>query len=92
MAHRLHAIVRGEVQMVGFRYFVIEEARRLGLSGWVRNGDDGRTVEVVAEGDEAALLRVEALLREGPPSARVEAVDAEWSEALEGHDGFHMRR
>jgi len=77
--------------MVGFRYFVAQEALRLGLTGWVRNGDDGRTVEVVAEGDEASLRELEALLREGPRLARVEGVEAEWSEMVEGYERFEVR-
>ena len=91
MDKRLHAIVRGQVQMVGFRYFVVEEARRMGLAGWVRNGDDGLTVEVVAEGPEEDLRRLEARLREGPRLARVESVDAEWSDALDEYDRFEVR-
>jgi acylphosphatase len=88
---RLHAIVRGRVQMVGFRYFVLEEARALGLSGWVRNGDDGATVEVVAEGSQEQLQRLEEALRAGPRGARVEAVDATWSDTIDGHQGFEVR-
>ena len=86
MGKRLHAIVSGRVQMVGFRFFVIDEARRLGLAGWVRNGADGRTVEVVAEGPEASLRALEAALRDGPRHARVDAVDATWSD---GAGEFH---
>ena len=52
--------------MVGFRYFVAGEARALGLTGWVRNGDDGATVEVAAEGPEDALRQLEEALRAGP--------------------------
>lgn len=44
MIRIFRAMVRGHVQMVGFRYFVVERARELGLTGWVRNGDDGQTV------------------------------------------------
>ena len=88
---RLHAVVRGRVQMVGFRYFVVEEARALGLAGWARNGDDGETVEVVAEGPEERLRQLEAILRDGPRLARVEAVDVRWSDALENHRGFEVR-
>jgi acylphosphatase len=57
----------------------------------VRNGDDGRTVEVVAEGPEDRLRQLEAALQEGPRSARVEAVDARWSDELEGHQRFEVR-
>ncbi len=77
--------------MVGFRYFVVEEARRLDLAGWVRNGDDGQTVEVVAEGPEERLRRLEAALRDGPRLARVEAVDGRWSDTLEGYNRFEVR-
>ena len=91
MHKQLRAVVRGRVQMVSFRYFVVDEARRLGLTGWVRNGDDGDTVEVVAEGAEEALRQLEAALREGPRMARVEAVDASWSDSVEGHEGFEVR-
>lgn len=77
--------------MVGFRYFVVEEARQLGVTGWVRNADDGETVEVVAEGPEDALRRLEDALRVGPRAARIEAVDAIWSDATEGYDGFEVR-
>jgi len=88
---RLHAVVRGRVQMVGFRYFVVDRARALGVTGWVRNGDDGATVEVVAEGPEDALRQLEESLRAGPRGARVEAVDATWSDALDGYDWFEVR-
>jgi acylphosphatase len=88
---RLHAIVRGRVQMVGFRYFVLEEARALGLSGWVRNGDDGATVEVVAEGSQEQVQLLEEALRAGPRGSRVEAVDATWSDTLDGYESFDVR-
>ena len=91
MNKRLHAIVRGRVQMVGFRYFVEEATRRLGVAGWVRNGDDGATVEVVGEGPEDVLRRLEVALRQGPPHARVAAVETSWSDAPEGCQGFEVR-
>ncbi len=77
--------------MVGFRYFVLGHAERLGLSGWVRNGADRQTVEIVAEGDEAALKDLEATLRQGPPSAVVDAVESTWSDETEGFEGFSLR-
>ena len=54
---RLHGTVHGDVQGVGFRYFLMREAQRLGLRGWVRNRDDG-TVEFVAEGSRDDLDRL----------------------------------
>ncbi|MBI3160412.1 MAG: acylphosphatase [Chloroflexi bacterium] len=88
--HRIHAVVHGRVQAVGFRFFVNQFAATLGLSGWVRNRVDG-SVELVAEGDKASLERLLALVGQGPPSARVERVDAEWQAATGEHTGFSAR-
>lgn len=68
-------LVSGDVQGVGFRWYIARHARGLGLSGFARNLSDGQ-VEVVARGPDAeALARLEALLRTGPASARVERVE-----------------
>ncbi len=66
--------VRGRVQGVGFRYFVAAHARALGLHGWARNLRDG-SVEVQAAGPAEALASLEAVLREGPPHARVDGLE-----------------
>lgn len=71
---RVHAIVRGRVQGVGFRAGTAYEARRLGLTGWVRNRMDG-TVEVLASGDDAAVDGLVAWLERGPRGARVTGLD-----------------
>jgi acylphosphatase len=70
---RFEASVRGRVQGVGFRYFVVREGRRLGLTGWVANEFDG-SVRVVAEGSEPAIAQLEASLQMGPPGAIVDTV------------------
>ncbi len=80
MPERLRALIRGNVQGVSFRWFVGEEAMRLGLRGWVRNRRDGR-VEVLAEGERDALTALLEELRRGPRYARVEGVDIDWTEA-----------
>ncbi len=67
---RIHVVVRGRVQGVGFRWFVRELARGLDLAGWVKNRGDGG-VEVVAEGGEASVRSLVQRLREGPPGADV---------------------
>lgn len=69
----IHLEVRGRVQGVGFRWYVVEMARELALAGWVKNRADGH-VEVAAAGEADALARLEAAVTAGPPGARVEAV------------------
>lgn len=71
---RLHVVVRGRVQGVGFRWFVGETARRLNLAGWVRNRNDG-SVEVAADGDNVAVDMLRTALAKGPPGAAVTTVD-----------------
>jgi len=87
---RLDAAVRGVVQGVGFRMFVVDVARRLGLDGWVAN-ERGGAVRVVAEGDRAALEGLLAELRRGPVSAIVEDVRTAWMPATGEFDGFSIR-
>ena len=79
----LHALVRGYVQGVNFRQFVFTRARSLRLTGYVRNLEDGRSVEVVAEGQRRDLEQLLEYLREGPRSARVEQVEVSWGEITE---------
>jgi acylphosphatase len=86
---RLHAVVRGNVQGVGFRYFVQRKAQQLGLRGWVRNNDDG-TVELVAEGPRSELERLKMAAEEGPRMARVQRVEVQWSPATGGLGDFEL--
>ena len=67
-------LVRGIVQGVGYRWFVLREAQRLGLRGWVSNLPDG-SVEVVADGQEDSLTRLEHALARGPQMAQVAGVE-----------------
>jgi acylphosphatase len=88
----LHVEVRGRVQGVGFRWFVRERARALGLKGWVRNNVDG-TVEVLAVGTDGVLEQLRELLREGPPGAHVSALEERHeAAALEAMDPFGIAR
>jgi acylphosphatase len=68
-----HLIVSGRVQGVGFRYSMLAEAERLGVTGWVRNRRDG-AVEAVVDGDPAAVAAMIAWAKSGPPGARVTGV------------------
>ncbi|MGE5587189.1 MAG: acylphosphatase [Clostridia bacterium] len=75
---RAEITVSGRVQGVGFRGFARRHATSLGLLGWVMNRYDG-TVELVVEGERYKVERFVALLREGPPWARVDKVDVRWA-------------
>lgn len=87
---RIEAVVRGVVQGVGFRYFVLRRANRLGLAGWVANDPDG-SVRCVAEGDGAALDELLGVLRQGPPGSRVDGVAVSRGPASGSFDGFRVR-
>ncbi|HLA19461.1 MAG: hypothetical protein A2W34_07210 [Chloroflexi bacterium RBG_16_64_32] len=84
----LRAVVRGRVQGIGFRDYVLTRARFLGLTGYVRNLPDGRSVEVVAEGARPDLEQLLEYLRHGPRLSRVDAVDTEWGEPTGAYEGF----
>ncbi|MCX8133507.1 MAG: acylphosphatase [Roseococcus sp.] len=79
--------ITGRVQGVGFRDWLLREASRHGLSGWVRNRRDG-AVEALLCGEADALAAVLAACRRGPPLARVEAVEERFAEPP-AEPGFH---
>jgi DNA ligase D-like protein (predicted 3'-phosphoesterase) len=85
----VRALVSGAVQGVGFRESTRRRARKLGVLGWVRNEDDG-TVAVHAEGEQGAVERLLAFLREGPRGADVSGVEVE-DVRVEGHEQFAVR-
>jgi acylphosphatase len=87
---RLHAVVDGLVQGVGFRMFVLDYARSFGLTGWVRNTYSGQ-VEVVAEGHYPQLERLVEKLRTGPRSSFVEDLQKEWLPATGEFRSFEVR-
>lgn len=87
---RLEARVTGRVQGVGFRHFTAQQARRLGVDGWVRNERDG-SVRVIAEGPRSALEEFLDRLEEGPGGARVLDVQPDWTAASGEFSGFTVR-
>ncbi|MDB5073925.1 MAG: acylphosphatase [Chloroflexi bacterium] len=92
MARRIHVVVTGRVQNVGFRAFVQLRASELGLSGWVRNLSHGRQLEFEAEGDERAVDQLLIAVRRGPPSAHVESVMVNDKLAeSQAPKGFHVQ-
>ena len=86
----LRAIVRGRVQGVGFREFVLTRARSLSRKGYALNLADGRSVEVLAEGELADLDRLVVYLRQGPRLSRVDSVELHWGDATGLHEGFSL--
>ena len=84
----MHLRIRGRVQGVGFRYSMQVEARRLGVSGWVRNRRDG-SVEAVVQGPGEAVEALVEWSRCGPGGARVTDLEVEPDEG--DHTGFELR-
>lgn len=74
---QLLLIVKGRVQGVYFRASTQREAKRLGLSGWVRNRPDG-SVEILTEGEEVSIRELYGWAQKGPSAARVERVETRW--------------
>lgn len=90
MTLRLHVLVEGRVQGVGFRYATCDKAESLGLDGWVRNLHDGR-VEAEFEGERAILENMLEWCKQGPAGARVRNVEVTWETGEPRHNGFHVR-
>ena len=74
---RIHMLIRGRVQGVFFRASAQREARRLGITGWVKNRPDG-SIELLAEGDEDSIKELSSWANHGPSAARVDGVDVRW--------------
>jgi acylphosphatase len=86
---QLHMVVRGRVQGVYFRASAQREARRLGVCGWVRNRADG-SLEIVAEGEEAAVRDLHGWAQKGPSAARVDKVDTRWRSYVGEYSDFRI--
>ena len=83
--------VYGRVQGVFFRAFTREQAKELDLTGYVRNLRDREAVEVYAEGERNKLEKLIDYLKVGPPRARVERVESDWSEYTGSYPDFSVR-
>ena len=87
---RLHLVISGRVQGVGFRFSAYDEARDLALAGWVRNLPNG-DVEIVAEGSRKNLQMLAAWAHLGPPSAHVTNVREVSSDFTGEFSDFRIR-
>ncbi len=88
---RVNAIVSGRVQGVSYRASTADQARRLGVRGWVRNLPDG-TVELEAEGDDDQIVALLAWCDRGPPGARVTGVAITELASTSAETAFAIRR
>jgi len=88
---RVHLIVQGMVQGVGFRQGTRSEATQLGLTGYVKNLPDG-TVEIVAEGPSQAINQLLEWAKQGPPMAQVKQVDINYHDANGEFSDFTIER
>ncbi|PIT96662.1 acylphosphatase [Candidatus Campbellbacteria bacterium CG10_big_fil_rev_8_21_14_0_10_35_52] len=89
MQKEIECIIKGRVQMVMYRDFVRRKAKSLGLSGMVKNFEDG-SVRVIAQGDEDKLKKFLEFLKIGPIFAKVAYVDTKWTEAKEIYKNFKI--
>lgn len=89
MVERIHVVVTGLVQGVGFRYFVQARAIKHGIGGWVRNLDDG-SVEILAEGEPDALDPFLEAVRVGPRAAHVTDLRIERTHIARASEGFDI--
>ncbi|MCD6355717.1 MAG: acylphosphatase [Anaerolineaceae bacterium] len=87
---RLNAFVKGYVQGVGFRFFVLQKGTDLHLSGWVRNRFNG-DLEILAEGPREKLTALLREVRKGPPFAQVVDIDINWSQPKNDLPPFTVR-
>jgi acylphosphatase len=90
MHARVHIVVQGLVQGVGFRWFVARRAQALGLSGFVQNLYNGN-VELEAEGERSLIEELIGEVKVGPRSAHVTDLRLEWMEPRHGESGFRIQ-
>jgi acylphosphatase len=81
--------ISGDVHGVFFRDETRKLAQSLGLTGWVRNAHDS-TVEILAQGDKESLKKLEEWAKNGPPSAKVEKIEKNYSEITEKFNEFKI--
>lgn len=87
---QVHLLISGKVQGVWYRVFVKENAQELGLTGWVRNTDEGH-VETVVQGKKDAIEQLIVHCRQGPTLAEVKDITVEWEQPKDSFRDFVIR-
>lgn len=87
---QVHLLISGFVQGVGFREFVRRTARKLGVTGWTKNLQDGR-VEIVGQSDRKTLEKFIKICERGPFLSEVKDVSIEWQDVLEEFENFDRK-
>ena len=85
----LHLLIEGQVQGVGYRYFVVECARDRNIRGWVRNLADGR-VEIMAEGSKRDLALFLSKVEKGPSYSKIASIHRDWEKGAGKFEGFKV--
>lgn len=103
---RVHVIISGIVQGVGFRFFLSQKAQELGLTGWVKNRKDGKVEAdfqaithaanefIQKAADEQDKLKLEQIVqacKEGPAWSQIQNVEVKWDDYEEDYEGFEVR-
>jgi acylphosphatase len=91
MLKQAHVIISGYVHGVGYRYFIRSNARKLGLTGWVRNTSNGK-VEAFLQGTQEQIEEMLGLARQGPMLSEVKDIEVEWEEREEKLEIFEIRK
>lgn len=86
----VHTLVRGDVQGIGYRYFVLRKAKSLGIVGWVKNLDSG-DVEIEAVGERNILEKFIESLKTEHPWATIKEIKATWGKAIADFNEFTIR-
>lgn len=87
MTKAIHVVIKGRVQGVGFRWFAIQNARKYGVTGYVKNLVSG-DVEILAEGEEEQLEEFISLMKKGPPFSNVVDVNTQRKEVSGQYSEF----
>jgi acylphosphatase len=88
---RIHIIIEGRVQGVGFRYYIFENLKNLPVTGFVRNLDNG-DVEIIAEAEEELLEKIVNIAKQGPAMSKVINTSIRYSQATGEFNSFEIRR